>query len=357
LKQFMVLLHGKPLNPAWELHITTGSQDALSKAVDALMEDGDSIIMGEPGYPGFLANTSPKRAHVAAIPMDADGLIVDEIERTLANWDSLYPGKRFPKLVYCVPVGCNPSGATMSQDRKVHLVRLASQYDLIILEDDPYYFLTLTEDTPEQLAAEWTDVKAWNAPESMYKLDSEGRVLRFESMSKVFAAGLRVGYVLGPTPLVMRIMLHSQASVLHCSTTTQMIVYTWLLSQQFSGLLTHVRKVRSLYRSQRDALLAALEQHLQGKCTWNVPTGGMFVWITTKCPDTFDLIMRKAPEAKVLFVPGQSFSVTNSPSNCVRASFSVVPPEQLMEGMRRLALLLDGAAEDAEKASTKSSAT
>ena len=247
LKSMMTLLHGKQESKAWELLVTTGSQDGLSKSIDMLIDQGDSIILGAPGYPGLLCNLMTKNANLVSVPMDANGIDCDAVEAVLANWETgPNAGKPFPKCVYVVPVGCNPSGATMSYERKVQLVAIASKYDILILEDDPYFFLTHVIDTEEHLQAPATDVKAWNCPKSMWEIDTEGRVLRFESFSKVMSAGIRVGYVMGPTPLIVRLMLHSQASVLHCSSMTQMTVFTFLNHVGLSGLLSHVRSVRAL---------------------------------------------------------------------------------------------------------------
>jgi kynurenine/2-aminoadipate aminotransferase len=346
LKQYMCLWHNKVESKQWDICVTTGSQDGLSKTFDMLCNEGDSIILGAPGYPGTLANLHAKNIFISDVPTDKEGVDVDAIENLLVNWETLHPEKKKPRIVYVIPVGSNPSGSTLTLARKQHLIRLASEHNLLILEDDPYYFMTYEDDTEETLAAPASDKKAWNAPTSLFELDTEGRVLRFDSFSKILSAGMRVGFVTGPTPLTMRIMLHNQASVLHCSAFTQMMALVLLQHQGQEGFLQHIRSVRAFYRSQRDALVAAATEHLTGLCTFNVPSSGMFLWLTSNEPDTWNLIMNGAQSAGILMIPGQTFSIDNTASNCLRASFSMANPSQLAQAMERLAGLLRSAAAD-----------
>lgn len=351
LKAYHKLFHGKdPADPSWGICITTGSQDALSKSIDMLMENGDSIILGRPAYPGMLSNLGPKNVYIASVPTDAAGIDTKAIEDTLVNWDTLHPGQKKPKVVYVIPTGSNPSGSTMTLARKKHLLALASTHDLMVLEDDPYYFCTMAVDSKEQAEGKASDRETWNVPTSLYSMDKEGRVLRFDSFSKVLSAGLRIGYMSGPMPFVMRIVLAMQATELHASSVSQMLTLSFLTAKGQDGLLQHVRNVREIYRGQRDATLAAADKHLTGKARWTVPEAGMFLWIETDVPDTWKLIMEKAKDAKLLLVPGQTFCPYNKPSNFLRASYSVVPRDKIDAAFQRLAKLLDDAKAEAAAA-------
>ncbi|XP_068953104.1 kynurenine/alpha-aminoadipate aminotransferase, mitochondrial isoform X2 [Petaurus breviceps papuanus] len=206
------------------------------------------------------------------------------------------------------------------------LAALARKYDFLIIEDDPYYFLQFN--------------KPW-AP-TFLSMDTDGRVIRTDSFSKILSSGLRIGFITGPKPLIDQIVLHIQVSTMHTSTFTQLLIAQLLQQWGEEGFLKHVDRVIAFYKEQRDAMLAAADKWLKGLAEWHVPVAGMFLWIKiTGVSDTKQLIMEKALQKEVLLVPGDAFNIDNSkPSSYVRASFSLSSPDQMDQAFQRLAELI-----------------
>ncbi|XP_069832699.1 kynurenine/alpha-aminoadipate aminotransferase, mitochondrial isoform X3 [Dendropsophus ebraccatus] len=309
--------------------ITTGSQEGLSKAFDMLVSPGDNVLIDAPTYSGTLAAIKPLGCNLIGVPTDQHGIIPRALKDILSNWapeDVHIPEKNSPKILYTIPNGGNPTGASLTTERKVEIYKIAQEYDLIIVEDDPYYFLQFN--------------KPW-AP-SFLSLDIDGRVIRADSMSKILSSGLRIGYLTGPKPLIDRIILHMQASTLHTSAFTQIMTLQLLQTWGVEGFLEHIESVIRFYRSQRDAMLASADKWLTGLAEWHSPTAGMFLWMKILgVPDTHQMIMLKAISKEVLLVPGSAFNINSSePSSYVRASFSLSTPEQIDQGLERLASLI-----------------
>lgn len=252
--------------------------------------------------------------------VDEYGLIPSKLESMLNTFHDV-GGRAKPRVLYIIPTGQNPGGATLTTERKKEIYKIACRHDLIILEDDPYNFLSYGS-APAPPVGRDADFTRPVAP-SFFSLDTEGRVLRFDSFSKVLSSGLRLGTVTGPKAFVERMDLVSQAAALHTSGVSQMMVSKLLTHWGASGWSEHVRKVSLFYARRRDVFLAAVERHLSGLVDYTVPTAGMFVYFHLRgVADAKRLIETKARDARVLLVPGQSFSPKDQPSNGVRASFS-----------------------------------
>ncbi len=202
----------------------------------------------------------------------------------------------------------------------------------MILEDDPYYYLNLVE----KQNGEKTDSDI-----SLLSMDTDGRVLRFDSLSKVLSSGLRIGWCTGPSALIQQIHLHQQANSLHTSGLSQGVTAALLTKWGIQGLDEHVVQVQALYRKQRDMFIECVEKHLKDYVTYSVPTAGMFVWFKLNgIEDSKKFIEEKARDKKVLLVPGQAFEANNKPGPYVRASFSVETKENMELACMRLAELL-----------------
>jgi kynurenine/2-aminoadipate aminotransferase len=256
-----------------------------------------------------------------------------------------------------VPTGGNPTGASLSLDRRRALYAVARRHDLLLIEDDPYYYLSYTPArTP-----------------SLLSMDTDGRVLRTDSFSKVLSAGLRVGVLTGPPPLVDRINLHNQASIMHPSGLSQLAVLLllrhWRVGESGSGggggggavhgpptprstgsaaFEGHLARIRAFYSSQCDALLSAADTHLVDAAgaptaTYTRPSAGMFLWLRLLAGvrDSGALITKEAVAAKVLMVPGAAFYAAGAPPTpFVRAAFSTASHEEMDAAMQRLGRLL-----------------
>jgi len=176
---------------------------------------------------------------------------------------------------------------------------------------------------------------------SFFSLDTDRRVIRLDSLSKVLSSGLRTGWVTGPKELIEVLQYDQQVSELCASGVSQMIVYKILSDWKEEKFREHVTNVQNFYRSQRDIFLKYADRHLTGLATWNIPTAGMFTWMTLKgITDTEDLILKKAVEQKVLFVPGTYFMSDKRKTNTVRASYSFINEEKCDEALKRLSNLI-----------------
>uniref|UniRef100_A0A665UJJ3 Kynurenine/alpha-aminoadipate aminotransferase, mitochondrial n=1 Tax=Echeneis naucrates TaxID=173247 RepID=A0A665UJJ3_ECHNA len=302
-----------------DMCVTTGSQEGLCKVFEMLVNPGDNVLLDAPTYSGTLAALQPIGCNLINVPSDQHGMIPAALKEVLSRWDPSEvhkPGSTAPKILYTIPNGGNPTGASMTAQRKKEIYELARQYDMLIIEDDPYYFLQFD--------------KPW-AP-TFLSMDVDGRIIRTDSFSKILSSGLRIGFVTGPKPLVDRVVLHIQASTMHTSTFTQ------------CSLSSH--RVIEFYRKQRDAMISSADKWLKGLWTyvaeWHSPSAGMFLWIKLKgIADTQQLIMEKAFEKEVLLVPGGVFMINSSdPCPYVRAAFSLSTPEQIDEAFRRLSSLI-----------------
>nr|XP_008113434.1 PREDICTED: kynurenine/alpha-aminoadipate aminotransferase, mitochondrial isoform X2 [Anolis carolinensis] len=254
-----------------ELCVTTGSQEGLCKVFEMLINPGDNILLDAPTYPGTLAALRPLGCNIINVPSDQHGIIPKGLKEILSRWnpeDAKKLNNNLPKFLYTIPNGGNPTGASLTTDRKEEIYQLARQYDFLIIEDDPYYFLQFN--------------KPW-AP-TFLSMDTDGRVIRTDSFSKILSSG---------------IILHIQVSTMHTSTFTQIMISQLLQQWGQKGFLCHVDSVLDFYKQQRDVMLKAADKWLKGLAEWHVPAAGMFLWIKIKgVSDTQDLIMKKALENK-----------------------------------------------------------
>lgn len=312
-----------------DICVTAGSQEGLSKVFEMIINRGDNILLNEPAYSGTLQALLPLGCNIINVASDGYGIIPDSLKEVLSRWkpeDSKNPQKNTPKCLYTVPNGNNPTGNSLTSNRKKEIYELARKYDFLIIEDDPYYFL--------QFNKPWTP--------SFLSMDVDGRVIRADSFSKILSSGLRIGFITGPKPLVERIVLHTQVSTLQTSTFTQLLVSQLLHQWGEEGFLAHVDRVIDFYRSQKDAILAAAEKWLSGLAEWHAPTAGMFLWIKVKgIYDVKKIIEEKAIKKEIFFISGSDFYIDSaSPSPYLRASFSLASPEQMDKAFQRLAELI-----------------
>uniref|UniRef100_A0A8C6USQ4 Kynurenine/alpha-aminoadipate aminotransferase, mitochondrial n=1 Tax=Neogobius melanostomus TaxID=47308 RepID=A0A8C6USQ4_9GOBI len=328
MKVLQKSLHNPP-NPQTDMCVTTGSQEGLCKVFEMLVNPGDNVLLDAPTYSGTLAALQPLGCNLINVSSDEHGMVPEALREVLSRWSPSEvhkPNSSAPKVLYTIPNGGNPTGASMTEQSKREVYELAQKYDMLIIEDDPYYFLQFD--------------KPW-AP-TFLSMDVDGRVIRTDSFSKILSSGLRLGFVTGPKPLVDRVVLHIQASTMHTSTFTQMIVSQLLHSWGEQGFLQHIEGVIEFYRKQRDAMISSADKWLKDVAEWHAPSAGMFLWIKLKgISDTQQLIREKALEKEVLLVPGGVFMINSSePCAYVRAAFSLSSPEQIDEAFRRLSLLI-----------------
>ena len=310
--------------------ITTGSQQALDLIGKVLIEPKDPVLVEAPTYLATLQAWTVYGADFRAIPADHQGLQVEGLGALITPET---------KLLYCIPTFQNPSGSTLSLERRQQLVELATAHRLPIVEDDPYRELRFEgPDLPRLLEIE---AAANPSDGSEYR----GNIIYLSTYSKVLAPGLRVGYVVAAAPLIKKLVQAKQGSDLHTPTLNQMVAYH--LDRE--GVLdVQARRVAESYKERRDVMLQALKEQFPEGTRCSSPLGGMFLWVTlpdTRLPDgawRYDtsLLLEKALESRVAFVPGESFFSDHSGHNTLRLNFSNSHPDLIREGVSRLAQAL-----------------
>ncbi|KAL8283103.1 hypothetical protein RQP46_005881 [Phenoliferia psychrophenolica] len=325
--------HNRVRDGSYRVSVGSGSQDLIYKAFQSLINEGDSVLLEAPVYSGTLGLLVPEPAEFFEVPVDTEGLQPDVLEDMLANWTTKYPGKRFPKLLYTIPTGSNPTGCSSPLSRKIKILALARQYNLLILEDDAYHFLHF-------------DAK--NQSASYFELEQQdggvtGRVVRFDSFSKILSSGMRLGFLSAAKPLVDIVDLHTSNTNLQPSSTTQAIALALLSHWGHKGFFEHTARVAAFYKSKRDMFEAEAHKHLDDVATWVSPSSGMFLFLNlqlssdpTKQGDSKALIESGALAKGVLGIPGVSFMPSKSTSSYVRVAFSLATKEEADEGLRRL---------------------
>jgi len=309
---------GELPDPRWRVSIGAGSQDLIFKALANIFDPGDSILVESPVYAGVIPMFSTYQLEVIPVPTDSEGIQADTLEHILSTWPS---DKRKPKGLYTVPFGCNPTGASATLERRKKVLRLAREHDFMILEDDPYFYLYFGD--------------APRAP-SYFSMDkTKSRVLRFDSLSKVLSAGIRIGWMTGPPALLEVIEMHTEISNLQTSTLTQAIVYKLLDQWGIDGFLRHTEKVAAFYRRKRDVFESAMQRHLSGVAQWSPPQAGMFYWFKIS-EDSEEFVKTRAFEEGVLALPGKAFIPEKGvKTGYVRAAFSIPTDAEVDESLRR----------------------
>ena len=297
--------------------ITCGSQQALDLLGKVFVNSGDRIAVERPTYLGALQAWNAYQAQFLGIGMDEDGMRIDELESVLRSG---------PKFLYALPNFQNPSGVTMSLERRVTLVEMADHYGVPIIEDDPYGQLRYEGEHLPSLSV--LDARARDGK------PFSGNVIYLSTFSKTLAPGLRLGWVVAPVEVIQRLVLAKQGTDLHTGTFVQMVAY----ELAHGGFLDrHVQHIRSVYGARRDAILAALEKHMPEGVHWTRPQGGLFIWAIL--PENLNAadILPDAVEERVAFVPGTSFLRRRvRPEHDAPELSPMPPPEKIDEGISRL---------------------
>jgi 2-aminoadipate transaminase len=294
---------------AEQVLITTGSQQGIDLVGKTLLDPGALVAVEAPSYLAALQTFSTYEAQFAVVGTDDEGMRVDELETLL---------KHAPvKLIYIVPTFQNPRGTTLSLDRRQELARLAREYGVTVLEDDPYAELRYRGTSLPPVAG----------------LDARAPVIHLGSFSKTLAPGLRLGYAIGDERMIRALTIAKQAADLHSGQLSQLAVTQLLRTFDYDA---HLRGLRTLYGERCAAMLASVERSFPRGSTWTRPEGGLFVWV--KLPDGIDAqeLLRTAMQEKVAFVPGAPFYPRAPERSTLRLNFSNRPPELIAQGIARL---------------------
>ena len=297
-----------------DLIVTTGGQQVIDLVTKTLIDPGDVVIAEAPTYPGAVPVFSSYEADVVQVDMDSDGMRIDLLEETL---DGLERDGRRPKFIYTVPSFQNPAGVTMSQARRLRLVEVARERELLVLEDNPYGLLRYEGDAPTPLLS----------------LDGGVYVMYLGTFSKILSPGIRLGWVVAPPPVLEKINLGKQAADLCTSTLSQLMVQAYFEESRWRD---YVESLTEIYRARRDTMLDALAEHFPRQAEWTRPAGGLFIWVTLPdFIDTTDLLAR-ALRDNVAFVPGEAAFLDGRGRNAMRLNFSGSDEDAIREGIRRI---------------------
>lgn len=300
-----------------EMLITTGSQEGMDLLCSVLLNDGDTVIVEGPTYPGALHAMRNRGARFLSVPCDGDGLRTDLLPGVIEQGRK--DGHKI-KFIYTIVNFQNPSGATLSAERRVQLLEIAEKYDLIIFEDDPYGHLRYSGETVP----------------TIFSMDKEnsGRVVYACSFSKILAPGTRVAWMAGASELINKMVMIKQGTNLCTSVVAQALVYEYCRLGHLDGFLP---KIIAHYAKKRDAMDAAFKKHLPAGTEYHTPDGGFFFWLRVPGVDSSKLFM-KAIEHGVAFVTGPSFyAEPGMGMDYMRTCFTFAQPEEIEEGAKRLA--------------------
>jgi 2-aminoadipate transaminase len=307
-----------PVTPE-DVLVTSGSQQALDILGKLLIDSGSPVLVEQPTYVGALQAFRPYGPRFIPVAMDVAGLIPEALESALAGLARTGARAAF---LYSVATFQNPTGVTLSAERRGAILDIAERYDLRIVEDDPYGELRYDGAPAPHLAA--LDAARHGRPR---------HVVYLSTFSKLLAPGLRVGWAVGPASLLRKMALIKQGLDLHTGTLSQAIAH----ESCRDGLLDRqIPRIRQIYGARRDAMLRALERHAPEGVRWTRPEGGMFLWLTL--PEGADAArtLARAVERKVAFVPGQAFHADGAGANTLRLNFSYAPPASIEDGVQRL---------------------
>jgi 2-aminoadipate transaminase len=303
-----------------EVFTTSGAQQALDLVAKVFLDEGDAILCEGPTYAGALNAFAAYRPRILHVPMDRAGMIPSAAREGLKK--ARKQGIRV-KFIYTVPNFQNPTGVTMTADRRRELLQIAREYDLIVVEDNPYGMLRFEGDSLPTL--------------SQIEKQEEGgldRVVYLGTFSKIFAPGVRLGWVHAQPGILHKINVGKQGADLCSSNLSQMMISSYFQHADWRG---YVKRQTEIYRERRNAMLGALAEFMPKEVHWTHPEGGLFVWATM--PSYLDAtnMLPRAINRNVAYVPGEGFYAGGEGKNCMRLNFSFVESDKIRRGIELLA--------------------
>ncbi len=301
--------------------ITSGSQQALDLLGKIFINRGDRIVVEAPTYLGALQAWNAYGAEYVPVPSDEDGMNTDELEKALRTG---------PKFIYALPNFQNPTGSTLSMERRIKLVELADRYGVPIVEDDPYGQLRFEGEHLPSLVVLDNKMHTNNGSYT-------GNVIYLSTFSKILAPGLRLAWVIAPVVVIRKLVLAKQGTDLNSATFNQVLAHE---VGQHGFFDRHVKQICDLYRERRDVMLDVLAELMPPGVHWTHPHGGLFLWAELPEGMNTTTLFPEAVAQKVAYVPGESFFPCGGGENTMRLNFSYSRPELISEGMARLAKVI-----------------
>lgn len=302
------------VNPS-NILITSGSQQALDFSGKLFLNSGDVVLCESPTYLAAISAFRAYQPQFMEVPTDDDGMIIEELEKILRTTARV-------KLIYIIPDFQNPTGRTWSLARRQRFMKVISDWEIPVVEDNPYGELRFEG---ESLPA----VKS---------LDSKGLVIFVSTFSKTFCPGLRIGWIAADARFIEKYVLIKQGADLHTSSISQREISKYLELYDFEA---HIGRIIDTYRSRRNAMISALEESFSADVTFNRPQGGLFTWVQMPRGIKAAELLQRCLQQNVAFVPGDSFFPNRCVENTFRLNYSNMPEEKIAEGIRRLAKVMN----------------
>lgn len=296
--------------------IVSGGQQGIELATKCLVNYGDTVIVEEPSFIGALNAFRSYGAKLVGIPVEDDGMNIEMLKKAIEENENV-------KVIYTIPTFQNPSGITMSIEKRKELYNIAAEHKIAIIEDNPYGELVF-------------DGK--KVP-TIKSIDTEGIVIYSGSFSKVLAPGMRVGFVNAHKDIIAKMVIAKQVSDVHTPVLTQMLAYEYI--KEF-GLDKHLSDIRKLYSHKCRTMLDAIDRYFPAQVTHTVPNGGLFIWCDLNGDYDMNEIAKKFTERKVACVPGSTFMTDlDKPCSAFRLNYSTVTDEKIEKGIKILGEVLN----------------
>jgi len=311
LREFLAGRYRKSGIPATHenIMITAGSQQGLDLVGRAFLDSGSFVIAEDPTYLGALQAFKAYNPHYQTVSMDEEGMVISEVE------DAIRKSK--PRFIYAVSNFQNPSGITMSRERREDLVKLAKEYYIPVIDDNPYGELRYAgEDLP-----------------SLKKLGGD-LVIELGTFSKIISPGLRIGWIFTTKEVMAVFERMKQSADLHTNTFAQFVVYEYIKA---GNLDKHIELIKAEYSKRRKVMIESLKKYCPSYVKWTKAEGGLFLWVFLPEHVSATELLKKAIEKKVAYVPGKPFYVREDKEHALRLNFSNATPEKIEEGIKRLA--------------------
>lgn len=299
--------------------ITNGSQQSLDAIGKIFLNPGDTAIVGLPTYLGGINAFRSYECNLVGVPLDKDGMRVDILEETIIK---LKKENIQPKFIYVIPSYQNPAGVLMPESRRKKIIEIANEFNLVIVEDDPYGKLRFDGPVVKPIKA----------------YDDIGRVIYISTFSKILAPGFRVAWNISSDDITRKIALCKQALDLCTSTFSQYVVNEFL---RLGSLDLHIMKICQMYKPKRDIMIKSMEKYFPKDYVCYKPNGGLFAWVTIQEGIDTEIMFLDAIKQKVAYVHGKAFHVDGGGASSMRLNFSYSTDEQLEEGIKRLGIVIN----------------
>lgn len=301
--------------PIEQLVITSGSQQGLDLVAKAFLDRGDKVIVESPTYMGAVNAIKYYQPQFIEVSTDRDGMRMDALEQALRENPDV-------KFIYTIPDFQNPTGQVLAEERRIQMIELAERYDIMIVEDNPYYYLRYDGETIP--------------PVKHY--DTAGRVIYLGSSSKILCPALRIGWIIADKNVINNLVYLKQACDLQSSELTQRIAAKYLLQ---NDIMAHISTMNRLYKKKKDLMLQKIQETFPQEIQYTTPLGGLFLWLTfPEGMDALDLFNRMKDTIKVIFVPGDTFYPYGGHPNTARLSFATVSEAAISDGIGRMGSML-----------------